>query len=418
MLTVKENELLCQVGKGTPMGDLFRRYWLPALPSSDIPDAQSPPVRVRLLGEDLVAFRGGDGRIGLLAEHCAHRRTSLFFASNEECGLRCIYHGWQYDVEGNIIDTPGEPAGSMMKHHIKQPAYPCHEANGLIYTYMGPKDRIPLFPALPWTTLAPEHVEAKRKAINDCNWLQTQEGNVDSVHTAFLHSRRGRSPQAWRNQNNPPSFDVEQTSWGVRAVVRYPAEDNETFIRTNTFIMPVYTCLPNGESVDGKLDGFSVNVEVPRDDYSTMRYTIDVQRTLTPRHRMDPLDEILPNGIKLRNLKNDYLIDRAKQRSGEMLSGLDCSFTIQDGCAVESMGIIADRENEHLGTTDTQIAAVRRFLMDSIKKNEEGIDPPGVAYDVEDNDYSDLYLMSAVVPSDRDWKESLPDVTTHILARV
>ncbi len=417
MLSVKENELLCRVGPGTPMGQLFRRYWLPALPSSDIPDAESPPVRVKLLGEDLVAFRGADGRIGLLAEHCSHRRTSLFFARNEECGLRCIYHGWQYDVDGNIIDTPGEPPASMIKHHLKHTAYPCREANGLIYTYMGPKAQMPLLPTLPWITLAPEHVEAKRKAINDCNWLQTQEGNIDSVHTPFLHGRAGRTHQPWRNQNNPPSFEVEPTSWGIRAVVRYSAEEGEAFVRTNTFIMPVYTALPNGESVDGKLDGFSVNVEVPRDDYSTMRYTIDVQRTLEARARSEPLNEILPDGRKLKNLGNDYLIDRAKQRSGEVFSGLDASFTIQDGCAVESMGVIVDRENEHLGTTDAQIAAVRRFLLDTVNKHQDGSDPPGVAYDVEDNDFSDLYLMSAVVPTDRDWKASLPRFTTHVLAR-
>src|SRR6266545_5980932 len=190
MLTKEENELLCRVGPGTPMGEVFRRYWLPAIRSVDLPEADGAPKRVRLLGEDLVAFRDTNGRVGLIAEKCAHRRASLFYGRNEECGLRCIYHGWKYDVDGNIVDTPAEPAQSMIKHHVKQVAYPCHEVNVMVYTYMGPKEKLPLVPDLPWFTLSAEHVSFGAPVINECNWLQTQEGNVDSSHTPFLHARR------------------------------------------------------------------------------------------------------------------------------------------------------------------------------------------------------------------------------------
>jgi phenylpropionate dioxygenase-like ring-hydroxylating dioxygenase large terminal subunit len=134
MLTTEENELLCRVGPGTPMGNVFRRYWLPAIRTVDLAEPDCAPVRVRVLGEDLVAFRDTNGRVGLVAEKCAHRRASLFFGRNEECGLRCIYHGWKYDVSGNVLDTPAEPAHSMMKHHVKLTAYPCHEVNGMVYT--------------------------------------------------------------------------------------------------------------------------------------------------------------------------------------------------------------------------------------------------------------------------------------------
>src|SRR4051794_10671935 len=222
MLSKEDNELLTRVGPGTPMGEVFRRYWILAGISREIPEPDCAPVRVKLLGEDLVMFRDTNGEVGLLAEKCSHRRASLFYGRNEECGLRCIYHGWKYDVDGNILETPAEPANSMIKHHVKHTAYPVHEVNGMVYTYMGPKDRMPLIPALPWFVLPQEHVAIANKIINDCNWMQTQEGNIDSVHTPFLHSRAsnsqsgGLTAQPWRRRDNPPSFETNVTSWGVR----------------------------------------------------------------------------------------------------------------------------------------------------------------------------------------------------------
>ncbi len=425
MLTVEENELLCRVGPGTPMGNVFRRYWLPAIRTVDLPEADGAPMRVRLLGEDLVAFRDSNGKVGLVAEKCAHRRASLFYGRNEECGLRCIYHGWKYDVAGNIVDTPAEPAESRIKHHVKQPAYPCHEVNGMVYTYMGPKEKIPRLPELPWFTLPAENVAVGAGImINECNWLQTQEGNIDSTHTPFLHSRTaadgvfrpgGQGTQPFRNQANPPSFEINTTRWGVRAVVRYPAENGAAFTRTNTFIMPVYTALPNGAQVDGKLDGFNVNVEVPMDDFNTMRFGITVQRTtpVTNPGRAYDVREVLPNGIKLVNRRNDYMIDRPKQKDGPVYSGLDWSFATQDGCVTETMGPIGDRENEHLGVGDSQIVATRRFLLEAIRAVQEGRDAPGVAVGAEDdNTFDDLVMVSAIVPSDRFWMAHAPEITT------
>ncbi len=429
MLTKEDNELLCRVAPGTPMGEVFRRYWLPAIRSIDLPEPDCAPMRVRLLGEDLVAFRDSNGRVGLLAENCSHRRASLFYGRNEECGLRCIYHGWKYGVDGNVLDTPAEPAESMIKHHVKHVAYPCHEVNSMVYSYLGPKEKMPLPPDLPWFTLPAEHVGIGAPVINECNWLQTQEGNIDSTHSPFLHARQavdgayrpgGQTTQPYRNQKNPPDFQIDRTPWGVRAVVRYPAPEGAAFTRTNTFIMPVYTALPNGTQVDGKLDGFNVNVEVPMDDDNTMRYTITVQRTTTVNRgsRGFAPNEILPNGRKVVNRRNDYMIDREKQRSGLIFSGLDWSFSTQDGCVVESMGSIADRELEHLGQGDRQIASVRRYLFDAIRDVQNGGDAPGVAFDVEDNDFSDLIMVSAVVPAGADWKAYAPQVTTHVLAGV
>src|SRR6266540_2710422 len=163
MLSREENELLTRVGPGTPMGELMRRYWLPALLSEEIPGADCAPVRVRLLGEDVVAFRDSQGRIGLLAEHCSHRGTSLFYGRNEECGLRCIYHGWKYDVEGNVLETPAEPPGSNLKNKVRHTAYPCREAAGVVFAYIGPKQRMPLFPNYEWLTVPADYASITAK---------------------------------------------------------------------------------------------------------------------------------------------------------------------------------------------------------------------------------------------------------------
>src|ERR1051325_6676592 len=150
MLTREQNELLTRTGPGTPMGDFFRRYWIPVLLSEQLPRPDCAPLQVRILGEDLVAFRDTQGRIGLMDEHCSHRGTSLFYGRNEECGLTCIYHGWKYDVDGNVLDTPAEPAGSQLKYKVHHTAYPCVEAGGLVFAYMGPRDEKPVFPTYAW----------------------------------------------------------------------------------------------------------------------------------------------------------------------------------------------------------------------------------------------------------------------------
>lgn len=143
MLSREENYLLTRTGPGTPMGDLLRRYWIPALLSEEIPEPDCHPVQVRILGEELIAFRDTQGRIGLLGEHCSHRGTSLLYGRNEECGLRCIYHGWKYDVEGNVVDTPAEPPGSDFKQKVRHTAYPCKESAGVVFAYLGPRKKCP-----------------------------------------------------------------------------------------------------------------------------------------------------------------------------------------------------------------------------------------------------------------------------------
>src|SRR5579885_1794102 len=179
MLSQDENELITRVGPGTPMGEVFRRFWLPAMLSSELTEPDCPPVRLRLLGEDLVAFRDTNGRPGVLAAHCPHRGASLYFGRNEECGLRCVYHGWKFDVEGNCLDQLNEPPENQFKQHIHLTAYPTVELGGIVWAYMGPPERMPPPPKFAWTQV-PEARRHVTKVIQECNYLQALEGGIDT----------------------------------------------------------------------------------------------------------------------------------------------------------------------------------------------------------------------------------------------
>ena len=217
MLTRDENERLTHIEAGTPMGEVFRRYWLPALLSEEVPESDGPPKRVRLLGEDLVAFRDSSGAVGLLAEACPHRGTSLALAFNGECGLRCIYHGYKFDVSGTCVDTPTEPEGSRFAAKIKAIAYPVREAGGVIWAYLGALDLEPRFPAFEWLALPTTHQRAY-KVFEECNYAQAVEGAIDSAHAGVLHRR-----SSWGTTSDEPLFEdlnpkleVQYTQYGMR----------------------------------------------------------------------------------------------------------------------------------------------------------------------------------------------------------
>src|SRR5438067_6840880 len=194
MLTREDNELVTRVGPGTPMGNLLREYWLPAMMSTELASPDCPPVRIRLLGENLIAFRTTSGKIGVIQNACPHRGASLFFGRNEEEGLRCVYHGWKFDVSGQCLDMPSEPAESNFKTKIRATAYPCRERNGIIWTYMGPRQVPPPLPDLE-ANLLPKEQGRLSTLMQGCNWLQALEGDFDTVHTQFLHSRLNPNPQ-------------------------------------------------------------------------------------------------------------------------------------------------------------------------------------------------------------------------------
>jgi nitrite reductase/ring-hydroxylating ferredoxin subunit len=373
MLSREENELLTRIGPGTAMGSLMRRYWIPALFSEHLPGPDCPPVRVKLLGERLVAFRDTDGALGLLDEHCPHRTASLYFGRNEECGLRCVYHGWKFDVEGNCVDLPSEPAGSEFRRKIRITAYPCHEQGGVVWAYMGPADAKPEFPELEWTQLPESHRFASRH-IQECNWLQGLEGGFDTSHLAFLH--RGTASASRRVV--PSNHEVIPTDFGFVAGTGREVDQGEIRWAANLMIMPfhkVFATQPN-----------SAHIWVPIDDENTMLYSIDFQP-----HRPLEEEEMKPSKTwqyihtenspgtdrATHNRDNDYMIDRELQRSGDSYTGMR-GLAIQDCAIQESMGPIADRTMEHLGASDASIIQIRKLLLQSLKDFDRGITPPGL----------------------------------------
>ncbi|MBM4296874.1 MAG: Rieske 2Fe-2S domain-containing protein, partial [Deltaproteobacteria bacterium] len=240
MLSREHNELLTRTDRGTPMGELMRRYWMPALLSEEIPVPDCPPVRVQMLGEKLVAFRDSKGKVGLLGENCAHRGTSLFFGRNEECGLRCVYHGWKFDVDGNVLETPAEPAGSDFKSKLKHTAYPTIEVAGMVLAYLGPRDKQPLFPNYEWAQVPTDQTYVT-KALMDCNYLQGVEGECDSSHLSFLH--REFSAEGRRQMfalDTAPEYATEETNFGMRLVATRKAGPETQYVRVSSFVMPTY----------------------------------------------------------------------------------------------------------------------------------------------------------------------------------
>jgi len=246
MVSREENELITRVSPGTPMGDAMRRYWIPALLAREIAEPDCPPVRVRLLGEDLVAFRDTAGRIGLLDEYCPHRRASLFFGRNEECGLRCVYHGWKFDVDGTCVDQLNEPAENQFQHKVHIAAYPTVELGGIVWAYLGPPERMPAAPKFAWTQ-APETHRHVSKVIQECNWLQGLEGGLDTSHAPIMHRlltdnarRGGIKPSDAYVRAKAPNVVVDITDYGYQYVGIRELGAAEMHARTYHFILPFH----------------------------------------------------------------------------------------------------------------------------------------------------------------------------------
>ncbi len=403
MLPKELNELLTRTGPGTPMGELMRRYWVPALLSEEIPEPDCPPVQVRILGEELVAFRDSLGRVGLLDEHCAHRGTSLFYGRNEECGLRCIYHGWKYDVEGRCLDMPAEPPGSTFKDRVRQRSYPVHEVAGMIFAYLGPPELRPLFPRYTWTELPTEQTYVT-KCLLECNYLQGLEGECDSAHLSFLHREfsfdQGYSPLYV--QDTAPAYEVEETDFGMRLIARRRANDEQTYLRVSSFVMPLSCWVPARVK--------EVHFYVPIDDTHAWRYDLGwfPDRPVRPEdvHRRR---QIGPDYRRIRTQANHYLQDRALQRTSDF-TGIE-DFLNEDACATETMGPLYDRSREHLGASDKAVIAVRRYLIRTIRAFQQGATPPHVVTDPALNCFAHVDTFAELVPSNVDWHTLYPHLT-------
>ena len=412
MLPREENDLITLVGPGTPLNTVMRSYWLPALLSQEIPEPDCAPVRVRLLGEDLVAFRDSQGRVGLLDEHCSHRGTSLFFGRNEECGLRCIYHGWKMDVSGNVLDTPAEPTGSTLKDKVRHTAYPCHEAAGIVFAYMGPKDRVPLFPDYEWTRVPLDYLYVT-KSLQDCSYLQGLEGECDSSHLSYLHrafsdaKRGGGDPDMYGKDGSPELAGVE-TDYGVRMISCRNPGDGTTYLRVSNFVLPCYGFVPTG-GLKGNPEGYTIHAHVPVDDEHSLRFNIFFRRNrpVTPAEkRLD--EEFKPDHTKARNIRNNYLIDREEQRR-ETFIGVGKSFVIHDSCATETMGPRYERSKEHLGVGDITVIALRKRLLKVVRGLDRGEEPPHLIRSAEQNDQRQVACIVSKIPATKDPKQFISE---------
>src|ERR1051326_7645258 len=250
MLKLEENELLTRVGPGTPMGNVMRRFWMPALFSSELPGADGDPVRVRLLGEDLIAFRDTNRTVGLIQNHCPHRGASLFFGRNEESGLRCVYHGWKFSTDGTCVDMPNEPAESDFKHKVKARAYPTQERNGIVWAYMGPRQTPPPLPSLEGNML-PEGEWQVTAIQRECNWFQGLEGDIDTSHFSFLQpgsmdvsTQQPGSFSYYMLADRAPRYSVVDTDFGTMYGAFRDTEDGRRYWGVATFLSPFCTMPP------------------------------------------------------------------------------------------------------------------------------------------------------------------------------
>jgi phthalate 4,5-dioxygenase len=398
MTTASESVELTRVGPGTVMGKLMREYWIPALMSSELPRGGAP-LRLMLLGEKLIAFRDGAGRAGVMDHRCPHRCASLFLGRNEQDGLRCIYHGWKFDVTGRCLDMPNVPPHQDFRHKVSAKAYPAVERAGMVWVYMGARAEAPPLPAFEILGVPDDEVGALLIQRN-CNYLQALEGDIDTSHFGFLHA--GHVEAEDLAENDPilhtvairtPDYQIADTGWGTTYAGYRPVGPGRTSWRFGNFLFPFWAQVPNGEF------GSHVQVRgwIPLDDEHTMYCVLWWKRGLSamtggnpaykdgaPIGGMGRRNDFLPNTSDwlgrwrlAANESNDWRIDRAAQRDGTIYSGIE-SVHLQDQAVTESMGTILDHTLEHLAPSDLMIARTRRRLLTAARAlRDKGALPPG-----------------------------------------
>ena len=384
MLSREENEYLTQTGPGAPMGDYMRRFWTPFMLSNEIAEPDGPPVRVRVLGESLLAFRNSDGEVGLVDEFCPHRRVSLFFGRNEECGLRCVYHGWKFDINGDCVDLPSEPASSNFQDKVKLKAYPVREKAGIIWAFMGPKELMGGLPELEWMEV-PDDYRYQSRWYQECNYAQAVEGEIDSAHVSFLHSNlkndaanKAALTGAFFSEDTAPKWKVTESESGMTLGARRRVDGGRYYWRMNQWLYPYYTMIAPvpGESRTARMwvpadDGHCNIICITyRNDHAVSEQELHNWRTGAAAHAALEPGSLIPTA----NAGNNYNIDRDFQRTGSFtgISGIRA----QDAAMTESAGAIVDRSLEHLGTSDTAIIKMRRLMIDGARNLENGIEPP------------------------------------------
>jgi phthalate 4,5-dioxygenase oxygenase subunit len=422
MLTAEENELLCRVEGDAPMGQIMRRHWIPACMSEEVAETDGAPLRIRLLGEDLVVFRDTEGRLGVLDEHCPHRRASLALGRNEECGLRCLYHGWKVDVEGNVLEMFSEPVASGLASKVKHKAYPAREAGGFVWTYMGPRAEMPeleppAFAPMPDTkvSIVKIHVPA--------NWAQILEGAIDSAHSSSLHSTdmvparvegAKATSSTWLrpSTDKAPRLQVQTASFGFRyAAIRRPIKNADThdYVRVTLFVAPFTVLIPPNNLYN------VANMNVPADDTHTIFYFIAWGGEATPHQESwrkfcggQVGIDVDARFNKIRVRENDYLQDRKAMKLGDF-TGIR-GIPNQDIAMWETMGPIADRSKDRLGASDLAIVEFRRLMVDAARRFQAG--EPAIGLTEPRTPQANLRSFEGVVAKSTNWRilgESEPD---------
>jgi phthalate 4,5-dioxygenase len=434
MLTVQDNEALTHVGPGTLMGDLLRQYWVPALMSTELPAPDCAPVRVRLLGENLIAFRVTSGKVGLIQDACPHRAASFFFGRNEEEGIRCVYHGWKFDLSGACTDMLSEPEDTTFKNKLKATTYPCVERGGLVWAYMGPRKELPPLPDLEPNMMVEGRGTVRANMFN-WNWFQCMENNMDTAHQGILHFGAVsledaldpvKAQEAYPGPvedlkyivaNRAPRFIIKDAEFGCSYGAYRPAEEDSNYFRTMHWLFPWVTMTP----VIRLGQVASCVVTVPIDDTHTMSWGMTTGRFDRPASPPAGSGDrgLLPNTADWLGrfrlgffyetaaaASFDFGVDRELQKTSHTQSGYTGlpSVPVQDGAITWSQGAIVDRSTEHLGTTDAMIIRVRRKLLQAARDlRENGTVPPGV-------DNPGMYRQRsgwALVPKDTDFWEYL-----------
>lgn len=409
MLTAKENSALTEVGKGTPMGEFMRRYWLPAAKSEEVPRAGGAPARVKLLGERLVLFRSRDGKLGLIDEFCPHRRASLAYARNEPQGLRCLYHGWKVACDGRVLESPPEPPARTFAKKLSVASYPVREAGGLVWTYMGSCELEPPFPKFPWLDMPPDRLLVV-KMYQATNYLQGVEGDLDPAHPNYLHrdfdldASKSWAAAGWQSiaeimSDGSPEIECEETPYLMRhAAIRRSANPQSKYVRIFEWVAPFYCYIATGAHESQLFKAWH-----PIDDENCFTFYIhfDPDRPIDTEaiyenwgHRTSP-----PNYKTAHSDANMHLQDRALMEGGNFSGVIGAS--IQDRAMQEGMGPICDRTKEHLGTSDKAVIFYRRLLLKWLDDMANGKPLPA-------HDQSLTFAQrgySSEMPADQPWRD-------------
>ncbi len=414
MISPQDNDLLCRVEGDAPMGQIFRRHWIPVCLSEEVAQNDCDPVHTRILGEDLVVFRDSSGRLGVLDEHCPHRRASLALGRNEGGGLRCLYHGWKMDVEGNVLEMASEPAASQMCAKVKHLAYPANEAGGFVWAYMGPRQSMPEFQRPPFAP-TPETRVSIVKVHVEANWAQILEGAIDSAHSSSLHSTdmpparvdgAKATDKVWPrpSTDKAPRLQVQQTAFGFHyAAIRRPIMNPAThdYIRTTLFVAPWTVLIPPNNLYNLAL------LHIPQDDRNTWFYFIawsDTGAGIDPEAwrkfcGAQPGVDLDHRWRKKRTQDNFFLQDRQAMRLGDW-TGIR-GIPMQDMAMWETMGPIADRTKERLGASDLAIVEFRRIMVEAAQRFAAGGPAIGAGLGTST---ARLRSFEGIVPKATDWR--------------